>query len=245
MMPEERNGRAGYGVPRGTPWYSVAMYGAVALGAVAMMATGLMIGNGNNRLSEATTKPATSEAPWQVHEFSASDPDTYTASTAASRFGAWNPGIPGPRVVIDPLRLAAPLIMGSDQSRKVNLPKPSQAMWHEGTAPIGSKHGVSLIASHADARYGEAAPFSRLRHIEKGMPIEVTGKDGKTCHYKAESIRLYDQTGFPPETFISKEPRLLLVACSGEATKENGGFRWNLAVTARLIPEPSNGGEAS
>ncbi|MDR2256200.1 MAG: class F sortase [Arthrobacter sp.] len=168
------------------------------------------------------------------HTFAATDPDTYVEDVKA----AWKPTVEGPRVVVEALEIQAPLVSTGALAGALVLPDPPAATWYEQTQPPGADKGATLIASHVDSGFGDAAPFSRLHAIKKGTPIEIRDAAGKTHKYKASSIQVYERQAVPREVFeLTGKPRLVLVTCSGPTVNSGSAahYLYNLVVVATPI----------
>lgn len=170
-------------------------------------------------------------APEPAQVYSSTDPDTYQQDTNAT----WKSTIVGPRVTVPALKLEAPLTKTNEKDGYLDLPKPPRAAWYEQTVPLDADQGRTVIASHVDSGYGDAAPFSRLHNIEKGTPVVVRDFNGVEHTFKAVSIKLYERQDVPDSIFdVNGKHQLVLMTCSGP-TIESGRaahYLYNLVVIA-------------
>lgn len=164
--------------------------------------------------------------------FSAQDQDTYVPTK--NNFVLKE----GPVVAVPSLELQSELISTGAKDGYLILPKPPLATWYEKTAKLGANEGRTLIASHVDSGFGDAAPFSRLHKIEKGAPIQVRGDDGVLREYITKSIKLYERQELPDDLFrTTGAHELVLVTCSGPSIDagEAAYYMYNLVVIAEPL----------
>jgi sortase (surface protein transpeptidase) len=105
--------------------------------------------------------------------------------------------------------------------------------WYRYGPGLGAA-GSMVIAGHVDsAQQGDGA-FARLRELNLGDGVEITGSDGNV-----ERFRVVGREEYPKATirldryFTTAGPqRLTLITCGGPFDRRTGHYRDNVVVTA-------------
>lgn len=118
-------------------------------------------------------------------------------------------------------------------------PDPAVGGWYRfGSAPA-SAEGNTVIAAHVDQPDYPIGPFSRLRDLGAGSPVEVTDADGAVWTYTVETVTNYVKEDLPDDLFAREGARkLVLITCGGPYDFAQGRYRDNVVVVAQLNPAP-------
>jgi len=148
------------------------------------------------------------------------------------------------QVLIKSVHMQAPLVSLGDEFirgvKNMALPEPPEATLYSKSAPLGSKTGKTVIASHVDHGQGYRTPFSNMHKIEKGTPVMVKGFDGKIHWYRVKAMSVYLHAAIPEQYFTKAgSNELVLVTCSGptQFSGEQTYYLYNLVVVAEPLDE--------
>lgn len=80
---------------------------------------------------------------------------------------------------------------------------------------------------------GEGA-FFRLRELDQGDRLAVTGSDGQDRAYRVIARAEYQKTKIPLDRYFARDgdQRLTLITCGGPFDADTRRYRDNLVVTA-------------
>ncbi|MEO3808906.1 class F sortase [Sphaerisporangium sp. B11E5] len=139
------------------------------------------------------------------------------------------------RLEIPSLNLKAPLMkLGMAGNGEVELPpyeKPTTAGWFDQSEVPGDP-GPSVIIGHVDTKTAPAV-FYRLRQVKKGAAIRVLRSDGRTAHYKVDSVEQIPKDDFPTDRVYMADG-LRLVTCGGAFDRTTHEYLDNVIVYASL-----------
>ncbi|MFC6086965.1 class F sortase [Sphaerisporangium aureirubrum] len=140
------------------------------------------------------------------------------------------------RLEIPSLSIKAPLMkLGLAGDGEVELPpfeKPATAGWFDQSVVPGET-GPSVIIGHVDTKTAPAV-FYRLRQVKKGAAIKVVRSDGKTAHYKVDTVEQISKDDFPAER-VYVDDGLRLVTCGGAFDRSTHEYLDNVIVYASLV----------
>lgn len=170
------------------------------------------------------------------------------ASTPAARPGSPVPvaggTLPDAETAVAPKRLAISAI-GIDVSvDPVGLdaktgdfdvpPSVDQVGWYRYGPGLEAAGGSIVIAGHVDsARQGRGA-FFRLRQLERGDKVVVTGTDGERHEFVVVGREEYSKSKIPLAKYFARDGgvRLTLITCGGPFDTATRHYRDNIVVTA-------------
>lgn len=150
------------------------------------------------------------------------------------------------RVSISGTDITAPL---QQTNSLASLPDAPNVAWYQGSAPIGSSAGKSVVAGHVDfapgaksATGGELSPFGHLHEIDPCQHITATDADGDPHEYAATSMYTVKQEDIESSGIYTTDgdPKLELITCSGKSIDDAGGanqfnYQYNLVVEATPV----------
>ncbi|WP_410813158.1 class F sortase [Micromonospora sp. 067-2] len=152
--------------------------------------------------------------------------------------------LPADGKIVPPVRLEIPAI---DVTAKVNAvginartndfevpPSVDQIGWYRYGPGLEAEAGSVVVAGHVDsAKQGKGA-FYRLRELDQGDTLSVTGSDGKARPYKVVAREEYVKTKIPLDRYFARDgkPRLTLITCGGPFDAKARKYRDNIVVTA-------------
>jgi hypothetical protein len=139
------------------------------------------------------------------------------------------------RVRIDRLKVTAAVIpVGVDARGDVVVPPSVDTVgWYRYGPALGAA-GSMVIAGHVDsAQQGDGA-FARLRRLEPGDRVEVTGSDGHAVRFRVVGREEYPKATIRLDRYFTTAgpSRLTLITCGGPFDRRTGHYRDNVVVTA-------------
>lgn len=152
-------------------------------------------------------------------------------------------GRPAPGVVEAPERveipgvgIAAPIdATGVGDEGALVIPEDvRRAGWFRHGAQPGATSGSSVIVAHVDSRDGGPGAFYRLRDVEEGDRVTVTGAEGEAAEYDITALTRYGKDELPvADLFGDGGPhRLVLITCGGAFDEGSRSYAENVVVTA-------------
>ncbi len=161
--------------------------------------------------------------------------DTGARWTAGSR-------TPAPRhaarVVVPSARIAAGL--SSVGFRGSVLPAPnrrSSAGGWDGSVPLSSLVGTTLLAGHVSDSRDRAGAFHGLRRARVGDRVATTDTTGAVRQWRIVRVDSVDRRRLPRSLFeqgIAR--RLVLVTCTDRVTRPGGGFHYRRNLVVQAVP---------
>jgi LPXTG-site transpeptidase (sortase) family protein len=145
--------------------------------------------------------------------------------------------------VVPPAALAIPAIdvratvdpVGVDGNGDFAVP-PSvdEVGWYKFGPGANATSGSTVIAGHVDSREQGEGAFYRLRELDRGDEVTLTGDDGAVRTYRVVAREEYRKTKIPLERYFARDgaPRLTLITCGGPFDRETRRYRDNIVVTA-------------
>jgi hypothetical protein len=125
--------------------------------------------------------------------------------------------------------------VGVDQAGDMQVPGPEVAGWYR-FGPRPGEPGSSVLAAHVDYD-GRPGAFFRLRELEVGDRVEVTGSAGAT------QLAVTEVAQVPKEGLVasgafdrSGRPRVALVTCGGGFDRERRSYEDNVVAWAEPLP---------
>ncbi|HVK27525.1 MAG TPA: class F sortase [Nocardioides sp.] len=161
--------------------------------------------------------------------------DTGARWTAGSR-------VPAPehaaRVVVPSARIAAGL--SAVGFRGAVLPAPhrrsSAGVW-DGSVPLSSLVGTTLLAGHVSDVRDRPGAFHGLRRVRVGHRITTTDTSGVVRHWRVVRIGSVDRRRLPRSLFQQGVARrLVLVTCTDRVIRPNGGFHYRRNLVVQAVP---------
>ena len=127
--------------------------------------------------------------------------------------------------------------VGLDDSGGVVVPDDVNVLgWYEGSSPLGSVQGATVIVGHRDSRVQGYGAFNEIENLNIGSRVIVSGKDGSLHTYRVSQVRFILKTAFPEyarEVFTREgPPHLTLITCGGDFDSEAGNYLSNVVVMA-------------
>lgn len=122
---------------------------------------------------------------------------------------------------------------------KGNMATPSNfkdVAWYKyGPAPGAS--GSAVVAGHLDNGLGRPAVFWRLRDLQAGDTIEVTGEDGVIRRFVVTGAQIYPYKNVPTGEIFdpSGNARLALITCAGTWIPKEKTYDQRLVVFAEPV----------
>ncbi len=150
---------------------------------------------------------------------------------------------PAEVAVVPPVRLRIPAIdvtatvnpVGVDGNGDFAVP-PSvdEVGWYRFGPGVEATAGSVVIAGHVDSAEQGRGAFFRLRELDRGDRLTVTGDDGVTRNYRVVAREEYRKTKIPLDRYFARDgkPRLTLITCGGPFDRAAGHYRDNIVVTA-------------
>jgi hypothetical protein len=152
--------------------------------------------------------------------------------------------LPADAAIVPPVRLVIP---GIDVTATVNAvginertnefevpPSVDQIGWYRYGPGLEADAGSVALAGHVDsAKQGKGA-FFRLRELDQGDTVTVTGSDGEARRYRVVAREEYAKTKIPLDRYFARDgkPRLTLITCGGPFDAQARKYRDNIVVTA-------------
>lgn len=141
-----------------------------------------------------------------------------------------------------PVRLAVPSIsvafplrpVGVAVDGQMRLPVDPRVLgWYRYGAAPGASGGAVVVAGHLDSLRFGVGPLVRLRDVEQGARVTVTGADRSVSTYTVVGLRRFDRNALPARLFDrSGRERLHVITCGGAYDASEGGYQQNLVLTA-------------
>jgi LPXTG-site transpeptidase (sortase) family protein len=109
--------------------------------------------------------------------------------------------------------------------------------WWDGSARAGEPFGSTVIAGHIDSDTEGIGFFVRLRRIKVGDTIMLRG-DSHRLKYRVTSVRKVPKRALATDSQAFKQTgrhRLVLITCTGNFRREQGGYDSNLVVVGKPL----------
>jgi hypothetical protein len=152
--------------------------------------------------------------------------------------------LPGADGVVPPRRLSIPDIgvtatvdaVGvNDATGEFDVP-PSvyRVGWYRYGPGLEARAGSVVIAGHVDGAGQGPGAFFRLRELDRGDRITVSGADGRAVRWRVIAREEYTKTQIPLERYFARDGalRLTLITCGGPFDRATRRYRDNIVVTA-------------
>lgn len=106
--------------------------------------------------------------------------------------------------------------------------------WYRYGPGLEASTGSVVIAGHVDSAEQGKGAFFRLRELDRGDTLTVTGADGKQRRYRVVAREEYAKTKIPLDRYFARDgdPRLTLITCGGPFDPKTRHYRDNIVVTA-------------
>ncbi|WP_018833750.1 class F sortase [Salinispora tropica] len=205
---------------------------AVAAGAAALAVAALVA---------YTFRPAADVGADEVAALASTSP-----STAGSRSQVpVNKGdLPTGMEVVPPVGLRIPTIGVTATVNAVGInpqtsefevpPSVDQVGWYRYGPGLEAPAGSVVIAGHVDSSTQGEGAFFRLKELDQGDTLTVTGSDGQERDYRVIAREEYQKTTIPLDRYFARDgdQRLTLITCGGPFDADARRYRDNLVVTA-------------
>ncbi|WP_025620556.1 class F sortase [Salinispora cortesiana] len=178
------------------------------------------------------------------------DEVTALADTAPSAAGGRSPvpvrkgALPTGAAVVPPVGLRIPTIGVTATVAAVGInpqtsefevpPSVDQVGWYRYGPGLAAPAGSVVIAGHVDSSTQGEGAFFRLRELDQGDRLIVTGSDGQERTYRVIAREEYQKTRIPLDRYFARDGdrRLTLITCGGPFDADTRRYRDNLVVTA-------------
>lgn len=113
-------------------------------------------------------------------------------------------------------------------------PDGSTVGWYT-ESPTPGERGPAVLAAHVDWA-GEEGAFYDLHELAPGDEVIVDRADGTVPLFRVYRVEQYRKDRFPSKKVYGDVPgaELRLITCGGEVDTEQGGYRDNIVVYARM-----------
>ncbi|MFG3601773.1 class F sortase [Micromonospora chersina] len=113
-------------------------------------------------------------------------------------------------------------------------PSVDRVGWYRYGPGLEAGTGSVVIAGHVDSADQGRGAFFRLRELDRGDTLTVTGADGRERTYRVVAREEYAKTRIPLERYFARDgsPRLTLITCGGPFDAKTRHYRDNIVVTA-------------
>lgn len=169
---------------------------------------------------------------------------TPTPAATAGRVPVSSGDLPTAAGTVPPTRLRIPSIGVTATVNAVGIndrtgefevpPSVDEIGWYRYGPGLEAERGSVVVAGHVDSATQGKGAFYRLRELDRGDTLTVTGSDGKAREYRVVGREEYDKSKIPLERYFARdgEPRLTLITCGGPFDAEARRYRDNIVVTA-------------
>ena len=109
--------------------------------------------------------------------------------------------------------------------------------WWDGSADAGDPFGSTVIAGHVDSATQGIGFFARLLRIKVGAKVTLEGS-GHRLSYKVVAVQTVAKRALASDSaaFAQTGPhRLVLITCTGNYRRDQGGYESNLVVTGQPL----------
>ncbi|MFC7547514.1 class F sortase [Plantactinospora sp. GCM10030261] len=113
-------------------------------------------------------------------------------------------------------------------------PSVDQIGWYRYGPGLETTAGSVVVAGHVDSAEQGKGAFFRLRELDRGDRMTVTGADGRERAYQVVAREEYAKTKIPLDRYFARDgsPRLTLITCGGPFDSKTRHYRDNIVVTA-------------
>ncbi|MET7803327.1 class F sortase [Micromonospora chersina] len=113
-------------------------------------------------------------------------------------------------------------------------PSVDRVGWYRYGPGVEAGTGSVVIAGHVDSADQGRGAFFRLRELDRGDTLTVTGADGRERTYRVVAREEYAKTRIPLDRYFARDgsPRLTLITCGGPFDAKTRHYRDNIVVTA-------------
>ncbi|WP_370964666.1 class F sortase [Amycolatopsis sp. cg9] len=144
---------------------------------------------------------------------------------------------------VRPVRLSIPRIgvtakvtpAGVDQAGAFSVPPSVDTVgWYRFGPALDSPAGSLVIGGHVDSASAGPGAFFRLRELDPGSTLSLTGEDGATRSYVVVAREQIpkDEIDLQPYFATTGSPRITLFTCGGSFDRVARSYRDNIVVTA-------------
>lgn len=147
------------------------------------------------------------------------------------------------RPAVHPVRLTIPQIgvaakvtpAGVDPAGAFSVPPSVDTVgWYRFGPALDSPSGSLVIGGHVDSAAAGPGAFFRLRELDPGSALSLTGDDGVTRSYVVVAREQIpkDKIDLQPYFATTGSPRVTLFTCGGSFDRTVRSYRDNIVVTA-------------
>ncbi|SEQ27275.1 class F sortase [Lentzea albida] len=175
-----------------------------------------------------------------------------TASTTSPQAVAGAPvptrpaDLPVERQDVPPTSLSVPGIgltarvvpTGVDDNAEFAVPPSVDVVgWYEFGVGLDSPAGSLVIGGHVDSATDGPGAFYRLRELDRGDEVALTGQDGRVRRYRVVAREQYPKKDLDLGPYFTSTgaPRLTLFTCGGEFDRATRSYVDNVVVTAEPV----------
>ncbi len=192
-------------------------------------------------LAAVAARPAADVGADEVAALASTAPaDARTSVPVPVRRGA----LPTGAEVVPPVGLRIPTIGVTATVNAVGInpqtsefevpPSVDEVGWYRYGPGLAAPAGSVVIAGHVDSSTQGKGAFFRLRELDQGDTLTVTGSDGQDRAYRVIAREEYQKTRIPLDQYFARDgdQRLTLITCGGPFDADARRYRDNLVVTA-------------
>jgi sortase (surface protein transpeptidase) len=116
-------------------------------------------------------------------------------------------------------------------------PSVDRVGWYKFGPGQSAEAGSIVVAGHVDSADQGKGAFFKLRGMEPGQQITLTGPDGADRDFEVVGREIYRKTRIPLDKYFARDgaPRLTLITCGGPFDSKTGHYRDNIVVTAEPV----------
>jgi hypothetical protein len=146
--------------------------------------------------------------------------------------------VPPTRLAIPDLGLTARIVpVGVSGGQMEVPPEPDVVGWYRFGPGLDAPAGSTVLAGHVDTAERGRGAFFRLRELQPGARLELSGADGQVRAYRVVAREEYRKSAVPLARYFDRDgvARVTLVTCGGPFDAASRHYRDNVVVTASLV----------
>ncbi|MEU4568337.1 class F sortase [Micromonospora sp. NPDC023956] len=171
-------------------------------------------------------------------------PSVTATGPTGSRVPVTTGNLPTTTGTVPPARLRIPAIDLTATVEEVGVdartgefdvpPSVDRIGWYRYGPGLEAERGSVVVAGHVDSATQGRGAFYRLRELDRGDTLTVTGRDGRDREYRVVAREKYDKTRIPLDRYFARDgaARLTLITCGGPFDAAARRYRDNIVVTA-------------
>lgn len=125
--------------------------------------------------------------------------------------------------------------------RGSTLPAPHErrraGLW-DGSVPLSSLVGTTLLAGHVSDDHDRPGAFHGLTRARVGQRITTADSSGAVRHWRIVRVRAVDRRHLPRSLFLQDiSRRLVLITCTDRVSRPGGGFHYRKNLVVEAVPQ--------